>query len=89
MLLQKGVQLLARRDADRRDAVNLSLHGFVLFPHFVAAFGRIQSDADTNRDETFICVVLPQQQAVLRARVIMRYGSFVPRVTRSSISVPM
>ena len=68
MLLQKGVQLLGRRDADRRDTVNFLLDGFVLFPYLFAAFGRIQTDTDTDRDETLVRVVLPQQQAVFRAR---------------------
>ena len=65
--LQKGVQRFARRDADRGHAVDFLLHGFVLSAHFFAAFGRIKADTDANRHEAFVRVVLPQQQAVLRA----------------------
>ena len=64
---KKAVQFIARRHADRGCAVDLCLHCFVLFTHLFAAFRRIQANSNTDRHQTFICVILPQKQAVFRA----------------------
>ena len=51
---------------------------------------RVVDEAEGPRDgcQALVGIVLAQQQAVLGARVNIRYGSIAPRVMRSSTSTP-